>query len=66
VGSLERRLKALEGRIEPPERPERAEVRERMRIVLDELAAAKREGREPSEEAAAVMEAIQRRRARES
>jgi hypothetical protein len=37
-----------------------------MRAVLDELAAAKREGREPSEEAAAIMEGIQRRRARES
>jgi len=66
VGSLERRLEVLEGRLEPPERPERTEVRERMRIVLDELAAAKREGREPSEEATAVMEAFRERRERDS
>jgi cytochrome P450 len=66
VGSLERRLEALEGRATPPENKERSEARERMRAVLDELAAAKREGREPSEEAAAIMEGIQRRRARES
>jgi hypothetical protein len=37
-----------------------------MKAVLDEIAAARREGREPSEEATAVMEAIERRRARES
>ena len=66
MGSLERRLEVLEGRLEPPERPERTEVRERMRIVLDELAAAKREGREPSEEATAVMEAFRERRERDS
>jgi hypothetical protein len=66
VGSLERRLEAIEGRATLPENKERREARERMRAVLDEMAAAKREGREPSEEARAVMEAIQRRRARES
>jgi hypothetical protein len=62
---IERRLEALEGRIEPPERPERAEVRARMKAQLDEIAAARRKGREPSEEALAVTEAIERRRRRE-
>jgi hypothetical protein len=66
VGSLERRLAHLEGRATPPENKEPSEARERMRAVLDEMAAAKREGRAPSEEAAAIMEAIQGRRARES
>jgi hypothetical protein len=63
VGSLERRLEALEGRTTPTQN---TGARERMRAVLDEIAAARREGREPSEEATAVMEAIERRRARES
>jgi hypothetical protein len=62
VGSLERRLEALEGRTTSPENPERSEAKERMRAALDEIAAARREGREPSEEAAAVSEAIERRR----
>jgi hypothetical protein len=68
VGSLERRLEALEGRTTPPENPNGSEgfARERMRAVLDEIAAARREGREPSGDATAVMEAIERRRARES
>jgi hypothetical protein len=66
VGSLERRLETLEGRMEPPERPERAEVKARMKAHLDEIAAARREGREPSEEATAITKAIERRRARES
>jgi hypothetical protein len=44
----------------------RERVREQMRTVLDEMAAARREGREPSEEARAVMEAFERRRSRES
>jgi hypothetical protein len=66
VGSLERRLAHLEGRATPPVNTEPSEARERMRAVLDEMAAAKREGRAPSEEAAAIMEAIQGRRARES
>jgi hypothetical protein len=66
VGSLERRLAHLEGRATPPVNTEPSEARERMRAVLDEIAAAKREGREPSEEATAVMEAIERKRARES
>jgi hypothetical protein len=66
VGSLERRLEALEGRAAPPVNTEHSEARERMKAVLDEIAAAKRAGREPHEEAAAVMEAIERRRARES
>jgi hypothetical protein len=63
VGSLERRLEALEGRGPVPEN---TRARERMRAALDEIAAARREGREPHEEAAAIMEAIQRRRAHES
>jgi hypothetical protein len=66
VGSLERRLEALEGRMPPPENAERSEVRARMRAALDEIAAARREGRAPSAEAVALSEAIERRRARES
>jgi hypothetical protein len=62
VGSLERRLEALEGRGTPPENTEHREARDRVRAVLDEVAAARREGREPTQEAVAVMEAIQRRR----
>jgi hypothetical protein len=37
-----------------------------MKAVLEEIATARREGREPSEEAMAVMEAIERRRECES
>jgi hypothetical protein len=59
MGSIERRLEALEGRGTPPEN---TEAKERMRAVLDEIAAARREGRELSEEATAVMEAIERKR----
>jgi hypothetical protein len=66
LGGLVRRLKALEGSSSSPERPERTEVRARMKAVLDEIATARREGREPSEEAMAVMEAIKRRRECES
>jgi hypothetical protein len=66
VGSIERRLEALERRTTPPENPERGEARARIRAVLDEIAAARREGRKPSEEATAVMEALRRRRERES
>jgi hypothetical protein len=70
--SLNNRLERLEGRasLKLAERPEhreaRREVRARMSAVLDELAAARREGREPSEDAVGVMEAIKRRRSRES
>ena len=63
MGSLERRLVDLEARA-ASERPRNPEVRARMKAVLDELAAAKREGRPPSPEAAAVAEAMKRRRAR--
>jgi hypothetical protein len=63
VGSLEKRLEVLEGRTTPPEN---TGARERMRAALDEIAAARREGRAPSEGALAVSEAIERRRARES
>jgi hypothetical protein len=61
------RLEVLEGeRSGEPDNPARANVRERMRAFLDEIAAAKREGRAPSAEAQAISEAIERRRARES
>jgi hypothetical protein len=63
VGSLERRLERLEGRATPPQN---AGARKRMKAILDEIAAARREGKGPTQEAVAVMEAIQRRRARES
>jgi hypothetical protein len=70
VGSLERRLEVLEGQSSPTRGASldarRAAARERIRAVLDEIAAARREGREPSEEASVVSEAIERRRARES
>jgi hypothetical protein len=65
VGSLERRLEALEGRGTHPENTEHSEARERIRAVLDEIAAARREGREPSEEASVVIEAFERRLSRE-
>jgi hypothetical protein len=65
MGSMKRRLEALEGRMELPESPRRPDVRARMKAVLDELAAAKREGRAPSDEALAVSEAIEWRRGRE-
>jgi hypothetical protein len=41
-------------------------ARARMKEHLDELAAAKREGRPPSAEAPAISEAIERRRQRET
>ena len=59
MGSIERRLGALEAKTEPGRDPE---VRERMKAVLDELAAARREGRPPSPEARAVSEYFRRRR----
>jgi hypothetical protein len=70
VAGLEDRLRRLEdleehraARSAPTyESPARA----RMRAFLDELAAAKREGRAPSKEAEAISEAIERRRRRES
>jgi hypothetical protein len=67
MGSIRRRLEVLEGRGVPgPAEPSeaRSEARERIRACLDEIAAARREGREPSAEAAAVMEAVERRRRR--
>lgn len=69
MGSLEDRLRRLEVRERPQQRSSRnSAARARMRAVLDEIAAARREGREPSPEAVAVGEAIERRRseARES
>jgi hypothetical protein len=66
VGNLEKRLEALEVR-KSPEPFRSSEARVRMKTVLDEIAAARREGKAPHEEAAAVMEAMeQRRRSRES
>jgi hypothetical protein len=67
VGGLERRLEALEEQASParPAPLEASSARVRVRAALDEIAAARREGRTPSEEAAAVMEAIERRRRRE-
>jgi len=62
MGGLERRLERLEGQMEPPDRRQRAEVRAHMRAFLEEIAAARREGREPSPEALAVLKAIERRR----
>jgi cytochrome P450 len=69
VGSIEKRLEALEvlAKLAPGEAtPRRSEARARMKAVLDEIAAARREGRAPHEEAADVMEAIERSRAHES
>ncbi len=66
MGSIERRLEALEGRAPPEPAEARSEVRARMKAVLDEIAAARREGRAPSPWAQAIGEAIERRRARES
>ncbi len=58
---MNRRLEALEARAEP-ELPRNPEARARMRALLDELAAARREGRPPSPEALAVCEAFEKRR----
>ena len=48
----------------PTERPPDPENRARMKAVLDELAAARREGRPPSREAREVSEAFEERRRR--
>jgi hypothetical protein len=68
VAGLGDRLRRLEGaRAERlPQPPEDLSRRARMKAYLDELAAAKREGREPSAEAKAISEAMERRRERES
>ncbi len=58
---LKGRLEALAARVEP-ERPPDPEVRARMRAVLDEIAAAKRDGKPLSQEAAAVCEYFRERR----
>jgi hypothetical protein len=59
MGSLNRRrLERLEARTEPELDPA---VRERMKELLDELAAARREGRPPSREAREVSEYFRRR-----
>ena len=62
------KLEALEGQTRQDLQPDeagfaRSEARARMKECLDEIAAARREGRAPSGEAVAVFEAIQRRRA---
>ena len=56
---LKDRLEALKARATPERDPE---VRARMKAVLDELAAARREGRPPSREAREVSEAFEERR----
>ena len=64
--NLNNRLERLEGRVslELAESPEHREARARMRVVLGKIAAARRDGREPSEEATAIMEVIKWRRER--
>jgi hypothetical protein len=49
-----------------PEPSRNPEARARMKAYLDELAAAKREGRALSAEAEAISQALERRRQRES
>ena len=61
MGSMERRLEALEARTAPVRASDPA-VRARMKALLDELAAARREGRPPSREALDIVEAIRKRR----
>ena len=58
---LKDRLEALKARA-TPERPPNPETRARMKAVLDEQAAARREGRPPSREAREVAEAFGERR----
>ncbi len=62
MGRIEHRLERLEARTEPQQLD--PAVRERMKAVLDELAAARREGRPPSQEAREVAEYFRRRRER--
>jgi hypothetical protein len=65
--SVHRRLERLEDRVKPESPRRNPEARARMKAVLDEVAAARREGRAPSAEAEALSEAILRRgRQRES
>ena len=61
MGGLRGRLEALESRA-ASERPPNPETRARMKAVLDELAAARREGRPPSREAREIAEAFGERR----
>ena len=58
---LKDRLEALKARA-TPEPPPHPETRARMKAALDELAAARREGRPPSREAREVSEAFEERR----
>jgi len=63
---MNRRLGALEARTEPERASDDPEVMARqMKAVLDELAAARRDGRPPSREAREVAEAFRRRERRE-
>ena len=57
--ALSDRLRRLEAEAQPRRNPE---TWARMKAVLDELAAAKREGRPPSREAREVAEAFEERR----
>ena len=62
-----RRLERLEEDLKPEtERSSRPELRARMKAALGEIARARKEGRPPSPEAAAVAEAIERRRSEAS
>jgi hypothetical protein len=65
VGGLEGRLTKIEARIKPVPSSS-PEARARIRAFLEELAAAKREGRALSAEAESISQAMQRRRQRES
>ncbi len=56
---LSDRLRRLEAEAKPQRNPE---TRARMKAVLDELAAARREGRPPSREAREIAEAFEERR----
>jgi hypothetical protein len=65
MGSLGRRIDVLEGLYqasEPAGDPAAAQARRtKMRETLQEIAAARREGREPSREAREAIEALERR-----
>lgn len=58
---LRERLSRLESRVEPAPDPEASARQERIRAVLDRVAAARLEGRELGPEDRAVVEAIRRR-----
>ena len=59
--SLHSRLERLDDRVKPEPSRKSPEARARISAALVEIAAARHEGRVPSQEAAAVMEAFERR-----